>query len=98
MYLYDIFVSLLSRFLVSFVYSPLGYTFAIIENEFGAIPVDDQLLLGSKENRSVFIEEHLEVVNGCVWYEKKRKEKKRKEMKRKQAMIRFFFVRLVTVF
>ena len=58
---------------------PLGYTFAIIENEFGAIPVDDQLLLGGKENRSVFIEEHLEVVNGCVWYEKKRKEEEKSD-------------------
>ena len=41
---------------------PHGYKFAIIENEFGAIPVDDQLLLSDK----LQTEEHLEVINGCI--------------------------------
>ena len=39
------------------------YKFAIIENEFGDIPVDNELLLSDKVNIK---DEHLEVVNGCV--------------------------------
>ena len=43
------------------VAKPHGYRLALIENEFGDIPVDDELL-----SQFIVTEENLEVVNGCI--------------------------------
>mmetsp|Transcript_1999 Transcript_1999/g.3063 ORF Transcript_1999/g.3063 Transcript_1999/m.3063 type:complete len:430 (+) Transcript_1999:104-1393(+) len=43
-----------------------GMKFAIIENEFGEVGVDDQLLTHSKKSKEFVNEEIIEVMNGCI--------------------------------